>query len=50
MADLIKKGGKVDAQDALGNTPLHYAAASRNLPALEVLLKNVRDRLITNDI
>ncbi len=39
---LLQKGGNVDVMDKLGNTPLHYAAANRNLDTAEVLIRNVR--------
>ncbi len=46
VSELITKGGKVDAQDSLGNTPLHYAVANRNFTAAEILLKLVCWRCI----
>lgn len=37
---LLRKGAAVSAVDSLGRTPLHYAAKSGNIHAIEVLIRN----------
>lgn len=37
---LLRRGANVSAIDSLGRTPLHYAAQSGNLHAMQVLIRN----------
>ena len=40
---LLRKGAKVSARDARGDTPLHIALRSKNKTITEMLLRNPRD-------
>ena len=48
VAMLLERGADVSALDAIGRTPLHYAAESGNYLAVEVLLRNTA-KLSTRD-
>mmetsp|Transcript_5709 Transcript_5709/g.8687 ORF Transcript_5709/g.8687 Transcript_5709/m.8687 type:complete len:606 (-) Transcript_5709:376-2193(-) len=45
---LIRLGGNIHHADALGNTPLHVAAAVKNAPAIEYLMSNGANPSATN--
>ena len=45
MAQLIRRGAKVDVRDSLGRTPLHHAARAFNDAATAALLAESRSEL-----
>ena len=46
---LIEKGAKINVQDNMGRTPLHFAVQRNNLFATEFLIKNGADLNIKNN-
>lgn len=46
---LLDHGADPNCPDAAGNTPLHFAAARRDLPTIELLLKHGADPHVVNE-